>query len=321
MIDELAVKEILKELSSTDYACFSSEAQLRDSFAIYLAKKYPNCIVYPEYTQPIPNGWRCSEKKHVHFDLLVEDKETNETILFEFKYKTTKSEFNLAKFNMYLCDNSDSTNGRYAIWRDIYRVETFANLNKITKGFIVFVTNNSSYCCEPKRGYAAEFSLAKGLHKAGSRSWTIPAGMSISTINSIEKTYRNDKYPLITENDYFFNYDDYSIINDVTGKKHIFTQLVIPVHSKAYNEKLNDILSSIGKKNFVEYYRLFEKQDGAYCKKQLLSDGFTKNSTDTIVNASKRLFEKQQNVEALRNVIASSKVDESLRKQAIDLFK
>ena len=320
MIDELAVKEILKELSNTDYACFSSEAQLRDSFAIYLAKKYPNCTVYPEYTQPIPNGWRCSEKKKIFFDLLVEDKESNETILFEFKYKTSQGEFNLNKTSVYLSDNSDSTNGRYAIWRDIYRIETFANLNKITKGFIVFVTNNSSYCCQPQKGYAFDFSLAKGLHKAGNRSWIIPSGSSLIGISSIEKAYRRDLYPLITKNDYFFNYDDYSAIKDVSGKVRRFAQLVIPIHSETYNNKLNDALTKIGKKNFVKYYRLFETKDSAYCKKQLLSDGFTSNSADTTVNVSKRLFENHQNIEALRNIIASSKVDEVLRIQAITLL-
>ena len=316
MIDELTVKEILKELSNTDYACFSSEAQLRDSFAICLAKKYPNCVVYPEYTQPAPNGWRCSEKL-IHFDLLVEDKDMSETILFEFKYKTTKSEFNIGKCVLYLRDNSDCTNGRYAVWRDIYRVETFTNLKKITKGFIVFITNNSSYYCQPKKGYSLEFSLSNGLHKAGNRNWIIPLG---GNTNNISNAYRKDIYPLITKNDYFFNYDNYSSVSDFKGKKHAFVQLVVPIHSEDYNKQLNDALIKIGKKNFVKYYRLFETQNSKLCKGQLLKDGFSNNSADTIVGTSKRLFEKHQNVEALRNIIASSKVDENLRKQAINLL-
>lgn len=317
MIDELAVKEILRELSNANYSCFSSEAQLRDSFAICLVKKYPNCIVYPEYTQTIPSGWRCSEKKYIYFDLLVEDKETNETILFEFKYKTSQGEFNLNKFHIYLSDNSDATNGRYAIWRDIYRIETFTNLNKITKGFIVFVTNNSSYYYQSKKGYAFEFSLAKGLHKAGNRNWVIPPN---GNLNNIDETYQKDTYPLITKNDYFFNYDNYSVINDISGKKHTFVQLIVPIHSETYNTKLNDALNKIGKKNFVKYYHLFETQDSTYCKKQLLSNGFTESSADTIVSASKQLFKKRQNIEALRNVIASSKVDDNLRNQAVSLL-
>lgn len=319
MIDELAVKEILNELSNGYYSCFSSEAQLRDAFAITLVKKHPRCVVYPEYTQPIPAGWRCSEKL-IHFDLLVEDKEANETILFEFKYKTAKSDFDTGKFIIHLADHSDSTNGKYAIWRDIYRIETFTNLKKITKGFIVFVTNNSSYYYDCKKGYSIEFSLAKGLHKAGQRNWVIPIGNNINNIGSIQAVYRKDIYPLITKNDYFFNYDKYSVINDINGNSHTFLSLVVPIHSEDYNQKLNAVLNKVGKKNFVKYYQLFKTQDSKTCKAQLLKDGFVSNSIDTIVNSSKRLFEKYQNIEALRNIIASSKVDENLRKQAIALL-
>ena len=32
-----------------------------------------------------------------------------------------------------LSNHSDTTNGRYAIWRDIYRIETFCDLKKINK--------------------------------------------------------------------------------------------------------------------------------------------------------------------------------------------
>jgi len=319
MIDELTVKDVLKDLSGSYYPCFSSEAQLRDAFAIALTKKLPNCIIYPEYTQPKPNGWRCSENL-IHFDLLVEDTDSNETILFEFKYKTKLGEFNLGRFSLFLRDNSDSNNGRYAIWRDIYRIETFANLNKIDKGFIIFITNNSSYYAAPNGGYSFEFSLANGLHKSGERNWIIPTNKKIDDMGSIQLAYRKDIYPLITKNDYFFNYEDYSIIKDVNGRNSTFVQLIVPIHSESYNKNLNDALTKIGKKNFVKYYRLFETKDSKTCKDQLLKDGFSVKSVNTIVNASKRLFDRHQNVEALRNIIASSKVEEVLRKQAIGLL-
>lgn len=226
MIDELAVDTILKELSKGDYACLSSEAQLRDAFAITLVKKFPNCVVYPEYTQSVPQGWKCSEKL-IHFDLLVEDKDSNETILFEFKYKTKTGDFNLGRSVIYLKEHKDTFNGRYSVWRDIYRIETFVNLKKITKGFIVFVTNHSSYYASAT-GVSEQFSLQDGkFFKAGKHYWNVPAGKVLDDYKSINSSYRNDKQPLEIENNYSFKYDTYSTLVDTNGKTHTFKQLVL----------------------------------------------------------------------------------------------
>ena len=141
MIDEKFIYEIVRKIHNKGYECFTSEAQIRDLFAIEIGLMNPNYIVMPEYTQDVPAGWRCSEKL-VHFDLLIDDKEAKEKTLIEFKYKTSKGEFDTKNgMHIKLNDNSDSTNGRYAIWRDIYRIEAFSNLKHIDKGFIVFVTN------------------------------------------------------------------------------------------------------------------------------------------------------------------------------------
>ena len=321
MIDESVVKNILSELSRSDYACFSSEAQLRDAFAITLVREYPHCVVYPEYTQPKPNGWRCSEDL-IHFDLLVEDKDSNETILFEFKYKTKKSEFDLGRFTIYLRDHSDTTNGRYAVWRDIYRVETFVNLKKITKGFIIFITNHSTYYAEPKSGVSSEqFSLAPGLHLAGNRNWNIPSNKTLATYTSVQASYRDDIYPLIINNDYYFSYSVYSKIKDLNQEDHTFMQLVLPIHSDDYNKEIETALRKTGKKNFAKYYRIFKDNPSDACKDILKKEGFKEDSIDTIVSGAKQLIKQHRDIEALRNIVASSKVDEEARKIAIDLLK
>lgn len=323
MIDELVVKRILKELSSTDYKCFSSEAQLRDAFAIALVKMYPNFVVYPEYTQPKPKGWRCSEDL-IHFDLLVEDNDSNETVLFEFKYKTKAGDFMPGKFRIYLRDQSDTTNGRYAIWRDIYRVETFVNLNQITKGFIVFITNNRTYYTAPKPGtYSEQFSIEDGrLHNCGRRDWNLHSGQARSTCTNIQPAYRNDMYPLITENDYYFSYEEYSKIDDMNANTHTFKQLVLPIHSSEYNNQIESELRKIGKKNYVKYYSSFKNESSKDCKQELQKkEGISIESANTIVSSAKRLFSQHKNIEALRNIIASSKVDKSIREEAAEALQ
>ena len=112
----------------------------------------------------------------------------------------------------------------------------------------------------------------------------------------------------------------YSKINDVNNDIHTFMQLVLPIRSDSYNEQIETALRKIGKKNYVKYYRLFQNNPSKDCKDALLKDGFSENSINTIVSAAKQLFSESKNIEALRNIIASSKVDDTLREQAINLL-
>lgn len=320
MIDEIAVENILDNLSKGDYGAFSSEAQLRDAFSIELGRKFPNCVIYPEYTQPKPLSWRCSENL-IHFDLLVLDKSNNESILFEFKYKPKKCEVSSGGLTLYLRDNSDTTNGRYAIWRDIYRIETFVDLNKITKGFIIFITNNSKYYRVPKLNELSyEFSIAPGLHVASDKTWVLEPGKTISTTTSIGTSYRKDIFPLPIKNDYYFNYEKYSSLTGKDGKIYNFYKLVVPIHSSSYNSEIETVLRRIGKENFVKYFSEFANEGNDECKKILIRDGFSKNSSATIVNNSKKIFKEGKENEALRNIIASSKVSNALRAKAKTLL-
>lgn len=314
MIDEKIVNHILAELKKDGYDCFASEAQLRDAFAIKLGMSY-DCIVIPEYTVSIPTGWRCYEKK-LFFDLLIKDKQNGETILIEFKYKTDSGLFDL--FNgtrVLLSPQSDSTNGRYAIWRDIYRIETFANINHIDKGFIVFITNNKTYFAVPKSNVSsAQFSIAPGMHPAGNRTWNLP---DYTKSSSVEVTYRKDKLPLPYVNDYFFDYSVYSTIVDTTGKTHTFWQLVLPIYSTAYANKIESELKKMGKDVFLKFYDEFKKRDSSICKKVLTAKTkYTANAINTRTSAGIRMFKDGRNIEALRHIIASSRLNESTRKLA-----
>ena len=317
MIDEKFINQIIKRIFDKGYDCFTSEAQLRDLFAIEVGLIDSDMIVMPEYTQEVPVGWRCSEKL-VHFDLLIVDKKNNEKILIEFKYKTAKGEFNTKNgMHIRLSDNSDSTNGRYAVWRDIYRIETFSNLRHIDKGFVIFITNYKSYYAEPQKdSISEEFSISPKLHIAANKNWNI----ANKSTNSISVEYRKDDKPLIISNDYRFIYRQYSLINDISLKNHEFRILIVPIYSTDYHKKLVRQLQSIGKKNFVEYYDLLKDTNSPQNKRALVNANFNKSSVDTIVSHARNIFLNKKNIEALRIIIDSNKVDSNLRNKATQLL-
>ena len=280
---------------------------------------YPNCVVIPEYTKQKPTGWKCSEDL-IHFDLLIRDHENDEQILIEFKYKTKSGSFNIGNGTyVELREQSDSTNGRYAIWRDIYRIETFANLNDIDKGFIVFITNNKTYYAIPGKGTLAEqFSISHGLHTAGDKYWNTN---DVKNCQSIHFEYRSDVQPLQIENDYFFGYEEYSEAVDLSGKKHRFDQLILPIYSSSYAEKIETELVKLGKSVFVKYYDAFKTGDSELCKRELAKEAYTANSISTRVSCGLRMFKENRNIEALRHIIASSKMEETIRSSAEVLLK
>ena len=65
---------------------------------------------------------------------------------------------------------------------------------------------------------------------------------------------------------------------------------------------------------------MFKNEPVDVCKQTLINNGYSIHSVDTIVSAAKQLFTNKQNIEALRNIIASSKVDEATRKESLQLL-
>ena len=312
MINEKVVKKIMSELYKDGYDCFVSEAQLRDAFAIKLKEMLPNCIVLPEYSEPKPTGWRCSENI-IHFDLLIIDKDDNETVLVEFKYKQKKGNFNNRNgIFAQLSNHSDTTNGRYAIWRDIYRIETFCDLKRINKGFIIFVTNNPAYLAKPiAGGVAEEFSIADGNHIAASKNWNLTSGMR----SSIYNTYWADDKPLIIKNDYYFSYSDYSNVLDVASHPHIFKQLILPIHSADFKKELMRLINSVGMRVFVEHYDEFASKSAT-----LADEGFTQKAITSRIGKANAIFKRHLETDALRAIINSTKTDPDIRDKALEIL-
>ena len=312
MINEKVVRKIMSELYKEGYDCFVSEAQLRDAFAIKLKELLPNSIVLPEYSEPKPKGWRCSENI-IHFDLLIKDNDDNETVLVEFKYKQKKGNFNNRNgIFAQLSNHSDTTNGRYAIWRDVYRIETFCDLKKINKGFIVFITNNSAYLAEPiAGGVAEEFSISEGNHVAASKNWNLASAKR----SCIHDTYWADDKPLIIKNDYCFFYSNYSNVLDVAAQPHVFKQLILPIHSTDFKKELKRLIDSVGMRVFVEHYDEFASKTAT-----LAGEGFTANAVQTRIGKANAIFNRHLETDVLRAIINSTKTDQVIRNKALAIL-
>lgn len=202
MFSTLNVNQVLERIKNKGYNCFVSEAQLRDVFAIELKSIFSKYTIFPEFTPwKNPDSFVFGDKK-ISFDLLA--KCEKEKIAFEFKYKTKAFETILFDEKIRLNNQEDTTNGRFDVWEDIYRLEQFVRDKQLSKGFFIFITNYPTYFAEPRPGVASEpFSIAPGEHKATIKKW------GNATIVSKDNNYALDIF-----NDYVFNYVNYSQIGD-----------------------------------------------------------------------------------------------------------
>ena len=222
MIDNKKINKILNNIVG-DYKCFNSEAQLRDAFAIELNKEYPKTKIYPEYTPAIKPKALNVNGDTIHFDLLISNEEEN--ILFEFKYKTEKFHY-LVEQEIVLKNQGAIPNTRYAIWKDIQRIECYVNdkKSKINRGYVVFITNYSTYFATPDKNTSSyNFSIAPGIHKKAKAKYWLSAGKK----GSIQK--KNIK-PLCIKKDYCFKYEPLNKLVDIdTKKEHIFYKMILEI--------------------------------------------------------------------------------------------
>ncbi len=202
MLTKSEIYKILCNIRNNGYNCFVSEAQLRDVFAIELNKTFSNYQIFPEFTPwNNPSHFVFGNKK-ISFDLLAKSKE--EKVAFEFKYKTRAFETVLFGEKIKLNNQEDTTNGRFDIWEDIYRLEQFVKDNQLKKGYLIFITNYPTYFAIPRPGTDSEpFSISKGEHIACTKEWP-----------SCSKRTRDNNFTLDIQNNYYFDYSEYSQIDN-----------------------------------------------------------------------------------------------------------
>lgn len=82
---------------------------------------------------------------------------------------------------------------------------------------------------------------------------------------------------------------------------------------------LEKILNNIGKSTFIKYYNNFKNKTREECI-NAIEENFTEKSKGTRTSHAQRIFREKMNIEALKIIISSNKIDESTRKKATELL-
>ena len=128
------LEEILKNLIK-DRPLFHSEADFQFALAWQIKKKYQDADIRLEY--PIEDEGR----KYV--DILVDGK-----YLIELKYKTRELNGSYDGESYNLKEQGAQDHARYDFIKDISRIETFDINPSFNQGYVIFLTNDLSFCEE-----------------------------------------------------------------------------------------------------------------------------------------------------------------------------
>lgn len=79
------------------------------------------------------------------------------------------------------------------------------------------------------------------------------------------------------------------------------------------------ILNSVGKSIFVKYYYAFKNKSREECI-GMFEETYTDNAKSTRTGHAQRIFREGMNVEALKIIIKSARVDEITRKKAREIL-
>jgi anti-sigma28 factor (negative regulator of flagellin synthesis) len=88
--------------------------------------------------------------------------------------------------------------------------------------------------------------------------------------------------------------------------------------SRVGDEEVVEALNAIGKKVFVDYYYIFKKDDSP---EEQLSTEYTLNSRRSRSSKARKLFKENKNIEALKLIIESERLDDDTRQIALKILE
>lgn len=143
---------------------FHSEADFQHAFAWELHRLASAWEVRLEV--PVRTQLTC-----LHLDLLA--RSGSSEIAIELKYKTRALTLDLDGEEFSLSSHAAQDLGRYDFFKDLSRVEGFAQSGPNRCGYVIFLTNDSAYWKPPAsldHGYA-RFAINDGCNVAGELCW------------------------------------------------------------------------------------------------------------------------------------------------------
>ena len=139
----------------------------------------------------------------IYLDLMAYN--SIEEIAIELKYKTRKVVANVSGEEFRLKSHAAQDLGRYDFFKDVSRLEQFAQSKVGRKGIAIFLTNDSSYwkpISNKDLGYA-EYAMSENRSVAGILHWGDRAG---------EGTRKGRESEISLVNTYTLNWQNYSKI-------------------------------------------------------------------------------------------------------------
>jgi len=145
-------------------AIFHSEADFQHAFAWEIHRSAPDCDIRLEV--PVR-----AASSAIHLDLLARSRVGQMAIELKYKTRALTAALNGEDFN--LMSHAAQDLGRYDFFKDLSRIEAFAQAGPERIGYAIFLTNDSAYWKAPSaigHGYAG-FAMNDGRDIAGNLCW------------------------------------------------------------------------------------------------------------------------------------------------------
>ncbi|MRJ03069.1 MAG: hypothetical protein GXO19_00315 [Epsilonproteobacteria bacterium] len=142
------VRDILEGLSKRR-PLFHSEADFQHAFACEIDRKLGEVDIRLE------KRFIVREMGEIYVDIVLLSKVDN-NVAIEIKYSTKKLEVEVNGEEFALKNHSSLDTRRYDFLLDMYRLERLNRINRIARGYAIFLTNDPGYWKEPRKKNAKD---------------------------------------------------------------------------------------------------------------------------------------------------------------------
>lgn len=201
---------------------FHSEADFQHAFAWKFHERHPKLRVRLEYPWKEEDKTECKKNRYIDFWAFLD---SGHRLAIELKYKTCKLDILSAGETFHLKAQSAQDIARYDFWKDVERLEKICGREKNTTGYVIFLTNDSTYWVDKSRKRPTNqdaFRIHEGKETTGVLTWKRPSGT---------EKYRPDDIKL--NGKYTPNWTNYSEIGTEGKKNCAFRYLLVKVEPQA----------------------------------------------------------------------------------------
>ncbi|WP_426449647.1 hypothetical protein ACP26L_32005 [Paenibacillus sp. S-38] len=178
---------------------FHNEADFQHSLAWELRQHYEGEIRLEKRLDLDP-------KRRTYLDIMLEIE--GRRIAIELKYKMRALEHTVQGETFSLLNQGAQDIGRYDVLKDLQRLEQMVKKNLADEGYLIFLTNDTSYCIDPgmnKSTFDRDFRIHEGREISGVLSWSEGTGHG---------TMKGREEPILIEGSYLIRWKPYSQLDD-----------------------------------------------------------------------------------------------------------